>query len=187
MKTLAAVLAGLATFGLTLGLVAAGRLLPSYRLLNKPPSQPTVTDVQSLGQLIVLKVGVADVLELREHGYEGVWIIRGDGVWSVDLMEAEMVLKEDGTRCLFLPRPRVEQYRVDMDRSLTFDVRFTNWVPWTGDREDFNDLAMREAQSLIQLACSTESLELQAKENAELLLKGLATAWSENLYIVWRD
>src|SRR5688500_1058119 len=52
-------------------------------------SSPTFTQLKSLGELVVLRVEVDDVLEAVGEGHKDVWLIKGDGLVSVDLRRAK--------------------------------------------------------------------------------------------------
>lgn len=53
-------------------------------------SSPTITKIQELGELVLLRVNAADVPEDADYDYKGVWIIRGDALIAVDLRLAEL-------------------------------------------------------------------------------------------------
>jgi hypothetical protein len=53
-------------------------------------SSPTITEIQELGELVVLRVSVADVMEDAGYEYKGVWIVRGDVQVAVDMQEAQL-------------------------------------------------------------------------------------------------
>ncbi len=50
-------------------------------------SGPTVESVRRLADLLTLRVSIADVLVGEGYGYRGVWIVKGDAFFGIDLDE----------------------------------------------------------------------------------------------------
>jgi hypothetical protein len=109
---------------------------------------PTVERLERLSQFVTMRVYVADVLTPESQGYRGAWLIRGDALIGVDLSRALVTKKDKQTRqaVVLLPPPRVLLSRVDHDRTKTWEVRRTAWVPWSGDQDALRDSVMLHAQ-----------------------------------------
>src|SRR5438552_1632598 len=93
---------------------------------------PTITHLESMAELVSLKVHVADVLVGQTDAYRGSWLIKGDALLAIDLGKAKI---EDTDKTIrrarvLLPLPRVLTARVDHDRTRTWNVEKTTWIPW---------------------------------------------------------
>ncbi|MFZ5832824.1 MAG: DUF4230 domain-containing protein [Planctomycetota bacterium] len=165
---------------LALGGIFGGRGCPGP--VSIPPAPVTVTSqgptierLQRLAQLVTLRVYVADVLTAEGAGYRGAWLIKGDGLVGVDLGRAEISEKDESARraVILLPQPTVILSRVDHERTKTWEVARTTWVPWSGDQDRLRDEVMKQAQALVAHAAgSDENLE-KARQAAEAVLTGL--------------
>ena len=91
--------------------------------------------------------------------------MKGDALIGVDLSRAKIVTKDDTARraTIELPLPELLQSRVDHDRTQTWQVRKTAWMPWSGDGDKLRDQVMREAQKLIAQAASSREYISQSK------------------------
>lgn len=152
-------------------------------------SGPTITQLQSLGELVVLRVSVADVLEASGLGYKGAWLIKGDALIAIDLRLAKFQSADEETKKLvvLLPPPKVIQPRVDHDKTKTWDLSKTTWVPFGGDPDKLRDATMREAQRLVNHACTKEEIIEQGRYNTKLLLTHMYRFIDWDVEIVWDD
>ena len=126
---------------LLLGLFVVGVLVVWWRLssrnsrpANWQSSGPTVESVRRIAELLTLRVSVADVLTGEAYGYRGVWIVKGDAHFGIDLdkIDVPMELRDDGHRSaiIVLPRPRLKYARLDHDVSKTWQVSRDAWWRW---------------------------------------------------------
>jgi len=175
-------------------LIGAGVAL--QRTFFPPPAEPeytsvgpTVTQLQKLGDVTVLKLTVSDVLEGKGYGYKGAWLIKGDVLYSVDMTKAKVITKSDGSKIatISLPRPRIVSPRVDHKRTITYSVEGTNWIPGTGNQSKLRDDAMRQAQVLIEKAAEQPDNFDVARRNAELLVALMYKLVDWTVDVVWLD
>lgn len=152
-------------------------------------SSPTITEIQKLGDLVVLRVSVADVMEDAGYEYKGVWIVRGDAEIAVDLQQAQLQSTVDQTKTLvvLLPSPRVIHPRVDHEKSKVFDVTKTTWVPWVGDKDELTNQGWTKAQGVVESACSGDELMDQAREQTQFVLSNMYRLVGWNIEVVWQD
>lgn len=138
-------------------------------------SSPTIEKIQKLGDLVVLRVSIADVVEEAEYEYKGAWVVRGEAEVAVDLQSAQLESANEKTKRLvvLLPQPRVTQARIDHKKSRTFKVTKTTWVPIVGDRDKLTDLGWRKGQAAIEKAASGEEILDQARDQTELVLTNM--------------
>jgi len=135
---------------------------------------PTVTQLESLGELATTRVHVTDVLTADGDGYRGSWLIKGDAVLSCDLSKATIVKSDEETRTatIRLPRMRVTSPRLDHDKTKTWSVEKATWLPWKwGDEDRFRDSAMHHAQRLVETAAGSEANLVPARIQAEHLIR----------------
>jgi len=181
----AAALLGLASF--TLG----------YRIAHSPPaagpsiwsSGPTITHLESLAQLVSTKVYVADVLVAKDDAYRGAWLIKGDALIAIDLARAEVVQSDAIVRTarVRLPLPSVLAARVDHEKTQTWSVEKTSWVPFTGNPDGLRDEAMRQAQKLVEFAArSDENLE-HARNCAESVIRDVYRMVDWQVTVEWEQ
>jgi hypothetical protein len=146
---------------------------------------PTVERLEQLSHLVSMRVYVADVLTAESESYRGAWLIRGDALIGVNLGRVRIADKDEQARraTLCLPQPEVLQCRVDHERTRTWEVRRTTWVPWRGDEDKLRDSVMLEAQKLVAHAASSSENLSQAKANAETVLRGFyqEVGWQVNV------
>ncbi len=139
----------LAILGSSLAVVAT--FLTGYSLGHRREEMPkiwstgpTIDHIQSLNQLVSTKVSVSDVLTGEGEGVRGVWLIKGDALLGIDLSDAHVQVPDRNQRraIVQLRQPIVLSARVDHERSLTWDVQRTTWIPWKGDQDRLRDKAM---------------------------------------------
>lgn len=151
-------------------------------------SGPTVTHLESLGQLVATKVYVSDVLTAEGEGYCGSWLIKGDALISIDLSRATVVEVDSTIRRarIILPQPKVLSARVDHERSKTWDVKKTTWVPFGGNGDALRDRAMFEAQKLVGFAASSKENMDHARSSAEKVIEGIYRMVEWQVVIEWQ-
>ena len=146
-----------------------------------PPAPPTVRSMapimiklEKLGELTTTRVHVTDVLWAAGEGYRGSWLITGDALLSCDVSKATIanVNPELHTATIQLPPLRVISARVDHEKTKTWSVEKTTWLPWRwGDQGVMRDAAMFHAQQLIETAAGSERHLGPARAHAELLIR----------------
>ena len=155
---------------------------------------PTVEKLEELGALVSTRVHVADILAGKYNGHwRGSWLIKGDALLVVDMRKAVIASKDDASRqaSISLPPPCVMQPRVDHERTLTYSVEKTTWIPGLFlpvDQSDrLRDAAMRHAQSLVeQVASSKEHID-EARISTATLIKGFYQLVGWNVEVRWMD
>ena len=148
---------------------------------------PTVERLERLSQLVTTRVHVADVLVGEGCGCKGAWLIRGDGLIAVNLGQASIVERDETAKraTIRLPQPEVLQARVDHERTRTWEVKTTTWIPWSSDQDSLRDTVMAEAQRLVgHVAGSAENIQ-QAKSGAESAIRGLYAEVGWNVAVIW--
>jgi Protein of unknown function (DUF4230) len=152
-------------------------------------SGPTVTQIQSVGLLTVLKVNVSDILEATGDGYKGIWIIRGDALIAVDCRSAGMGSQNSQAKTaeIVLPEPTVLQPRVDLSRTREWSVEKTSWIPFVGDQGPMRTEAMRQAQLLVEHAVNQPSTLDEAKKNAVLVVENMYRLVGWNVTVKWSE
>ena len=154
---------------------------------------PTIAQLEQLGQLAVLRIHVADVIEARdEQGWrgnvEGAWLLKGDALLAVDMAAAEIVDKDEQlqTARLMLPPPAVIQSRVDHEQTRTF--RFHKGPLISEKRaSSLRDHAMRQAQRVVDRTAHNEESIQQAREITATLLKDFYSITGWEVQVVWED
>lgn len=161
------------------------------RISNTGPvsSSPTIEEIHELGELVVLRVSVADVMEDAGYEYKGVWIVRGDAQLAVDLTEAELQSSDETAKKLVvvLPQPRVIHPRVDHEKSKIYDVSKTTWIPFIGDRDELTNQGWAKAQRVVEDACSGDEIMSQAREQTEFVLANMYRMVGWDVEVVWQD
>jgi hypothetical protein len=134
---------------------------------------PTISQLDRISELVPIRIHVADVLIAEGEGYRGSWLIKGDAVLSCDASRAKIVQIDSAARSatLRLPPLRVASARVDHERTRTWNVGKTSWLPWSGgDQNALRDTAMYHAQRLIEeAALSDRNLEPARSQTATLI------------------
>jgi hypothetical protein len=148
---------------------------------------PTVEKLQRLSHLVTTKVLVADVLVGEGEGHVGAWLIKGDALLGVDLSRAKIVVKDDTTKhaTIQLPTPELLTSRVDHQRTQTWQVRKTAWMPWSGDGDKLRDQVMREAQKLIAQAAGSREYIDQSKSAAEAIIAAFYSEVGWSVDVRW--
>lgn len=161
------------------------------------PSPPTITsqgpvisDIQALGQLSVIQVAVVDVLQGEGSGHKGFWIVKGTALISVDLALANLEQVDDVAKhaVISVPVPALLSTQVDHEKTKTFDVRKTTWIPWKlGDEGLLRDQAMWHAQKLVEHAANTEEHMSLAKKNCRELINRLFQGINWTIDVQFRE
>ena len=150
---------------------------------------PQIERVQSLGNLVVMKVSVADILTSETGAYRGAWIVKGDAQLTVDMRQARVVSSDISQRRLVieLPQPQIVQPRVDHTRTRTWEVRKTSWIPFAGDPDLLRDRAMELAQRMVEKqVAQSQSTEL-AKRQAVAVLQVMYDFVGWQIDVVWES
>lgn len=158
--------------------------------IDSGSSNPTITEIQDLGELVVLRVHVADVLEKSSDEFKGVWIVRGDALVAVDMRLAEQQSADETAKVLsvLLPQPRVIQPRVDHEKTKTYDVSKKDWWNFFVEgSEEFSDQGMRDAQELVETTSAGEEVIAQARDQAELMLASMYRPVGWQVDVVWQE
>lgn len=165
--------------------------LGQSREVSAVSSNPTITEIQKLGELVVLRVNVADVLEDSSEDFKGVWIVRGDAMVAVDMSLAELESTDESTKHLevLLPQPRVIHARVDHEKTRTYDVSKKDWWNLLADSssEEFSDAGMRKAQEMVESTSAGDDMMDQARDQAELVLTNMYQLVGWEIDVVWQD
>jgi hypothetical protein len=151
---------------------------------------PTIQKLEELGELVSLKVTIADVLEGSDRGWlgdiTGVWLVKGEALLAVDMRQARFLQRDEQARTaiLRLPQPHVLSARVDHARTRTYKVR-AGWLRSGEATDALRDQAMRQAQQLIeQAAGQRENLEL-ARTNVKKVLDRLFDSLGWTVQVEW--
>ncbi len=157
-----------------------------------PPSSrslgPTVAELEDMGELVVTRVQVSDVLEAEGLGHRGLWLVRGDALIAVNMADVELVSNDADNRTvvLRLPAPTVVSARVDHEKTKTFDFESTTWLPWRkGDQGTLRDNAMLHAQRLVQHSAQQNAGLEHNKQTCELILQSLYRQVSWDVQVEW--
>jgi hypothetical protein len=149
---------------------------------------PTIEQIQSLGQLVSTRVTISDILTGEADDVRGVWLIKGDALLGIDLTSptVEVEDRDKHRAVIHLDEPTVLSARVDHERSMTWDVRRTSWLPWRGDTDRLRDRAMYHAQRLVEHAAGQPDIVKEAKRNAERALADVYRAVDWHVEIRWK-
>jgi len=175
------------------------------------PSLPPITSYEKMGHLVALKVNVADVVEFTadstldipgslwqvKYGATRVLlIVKGDCSIATDLRAAayEAIDRSKRTVTIVLPTPAVLQPRVihaapGQDGSRIYavtDQGLEAIIPGDANRSRAIDSAMGLAQKKVEEAGRSPEAVRLARENTEVVLKGMLTALGWNANIRWR-
>ncbi|WP_397570415.1 DUF4230 domain-containing protein [Schlesneria sp. T3-172] len=151
-------------------------------------TMPTVTQLEKIGELAATRVHITDVLHAEGTGHRGVWLISGDALLSCDMSKATLfdVDTETKSATIRLPQLRVVSARVNHDKTKTWSVEKTTWLPWKwGDQGIMRDAAMFHAQQLIETAASSERHHEPAREHAERLVQTIYELVEWNVAVEW--
>lgn len=174
-------------------------------LRREPEGPPPVISLEKMGQLVSLRVNVADVVEFTEHrtfdipwslwevryaGTRVLLIVKGDCLVATDLTRAryERIEPTKRTVVIALPRPSVLQARVnhappEQGGSRIYAISnegIEAIIPGDASRTQAIDGAMRLAQRRVEAGGRKPEVTRVAMENAELMLKGAlgALGWT---------
>jgi hypothetical protein len=150
---------------------------------------PTITALQGLEELATVRIRIADVLTANDGRYSGAWLVKGDALVSVDLRQARFdestIDPEQKHAVLLLPPPRVIQARLDHERTKTWDVKRVTWVPYSGDPDKLRDMAMFEAQKLVEFAAGHADCIDQGKVRVEALVSAVYSKLGWTVVVQW--
>lgn len=150
---------------------------------------PTITQLEKMGELVSLRVSVADVMKVSDGGYSGAWVVKGECLISVDLRGSKIISKNESSRkCVIaLPNPKVLMARIDHQKTSNFSIVSISWWPWNGDRDQLHEIAMKEAENLITFAASTAEYRDQARDQASHLIKNFYSLMDWEVEIEWAE
>ena len=151
----------------------------------------TVTALQEMGHLVTLKYSTGDVLEANDGKFKGAWIVRGDSFVGVDLRQAKLISADEEHRTVViqLPHPRSISARIDHEKTKTYSFQRSTWlfIPGWGDQGPLRDRAMKEAQRLVEFACSQEEIVEQARKIAVVMIRTMFRMANYSVEIEWVD
>ena len=191
--------------------LALGFALHSWLSPQKQAAPPALISLERMGQLVSVKVNVADVIEFTENrtfdipwsswqvSYAGtrvLLIVKGDCLVATDLSAAryDAVDAEHRTVTIELPAPRVLQARLNHDDPSIGGSRLYSFsneglealLPGNENRMHAINAAMQLGQARVEAAGRSASVVQAAKTNAELVVKGTYSALGWTATIHWR-
>jgi len=148
---------------------------------------PTVQHLESLSQLVCLRVSVSDVLVGENDDCRGSWLVRGDAVLAIDLKQAKILQCHPTFRRaqIQLPEPAVISPRVDHERTRTWSVEKTTWLFWRGNPDRLRDAAMQRAQQVIQATSGSKENMRLAKSSAETIIREIYGMVGWQIEVQW--
>lgn len=148
---------------------------------------PTITHLESLGELVATRVHISDVLVANDEGYRGSWLIKGDALLTIDLGQAKIITADPSaqTATIRLPQPRALSPRINHERSKTWSIEKTAWLPWKGDSDAMRDKAMAHAQKLVEHAANSEDNLAPARASAERIIAKVYRMVEWDVTIEW--
>ncbi len=172
-----------------------GRLTGWSSAVPPPPvvrSAPSVEQLQSLAELVSLRVQVIDILTVEQEGwlqgYKGAWLIRGDALWTTDLAQAclqEIATAGGPTVRIELPTPTVSWARLDHSKTRTYDLRSKSWIPLVRVPEHVQDEALERAQDLVARTAARPEYRRQAQRQTESVVQRFFADAGFAAEIVW--
>jgi hypothetical protein len=175
--------------------------------LKAPPPPPALITFEKLGELVSLKVNVADIVEFTNTrnlgipwtnwkfgiaGTKVVLIVRGDCLLTTDLTVAkyDYINTTNRTATVTLPTPSVKQARLNHGDGGTRIYAISNKglekiIPGGDNRKEAIDEAMKLAQQKVDDASRNPEVIHDAKENAERVLKAMYNGVNWNVKIIW--
>lgn len=151
---------------------------------------PTVEEIETLTELVTNRIYVSDILKGTNKDYEGIWVINGDALITIDLSKATIIDKneEAKTATITLPLPRVVSARVDHERTKSVGIKGLRFAPLrnTDNRAKIVDDAMQEAQAVIEKAANRPEIIENAKKQAELNIEVLYLKVGWNVTVKWQ-
>jgi hypothetical protein len=151
---------------------------------------PTTHQLQRLGELASLRLNIVDVLQAEGQGHRGLWLIKGDALLACDMTRAEIVDADEAakTAVVRLVNPRCVSPRVDHEKTKTWNIEKSTWLPWKwGDKDELREAAMYHAQKLVEEAARSPHNIGQAQSNAELLVRRTYEMVGWHVTVEWRD
>jgi hypothetical protein len=151
---------------------------------------PTVEEIESLTELVSNRIYVSDILKGSNIDYEGIWVINGDALITIDLSKAIIIDKheEAKTATITLPLPKVVSARIDHERTKSGGIKGLRFAPLrnTDNRAKIVDDAMQEAQAVIEKAANRPEIIENAKKQAELNIQVLYSKVGWNVSVKWQ-
>jgi hypothetical protein len=151
---------------------------------------PTVEEIESLSELVTNRVYVADILKGTNKDYEGVWVINGDALITIDLSMATIakIDEETKTATIILPLPKVVSARVDHERTKNGGIKGLRFALLRNprNREKIVDDAMQEAQAVVEKAASRPEIIENAKKQAKLNIQILYLKVGWDVGVQWQ-
>jgi hypothetical protein len=150
---------------------------------------PTVERLERLSHLVATRVYVADVLVGEGNGCKGAWLVRGDALIAVNLRQATIIEKDETAKraVIRLPLPEVLQARVDHERTKTWEVKTTTWVPWSSDQDSLRDTVMLQAQRLVAHAAGSAENIQQAKAATTTIIRAFYEEVGWQVRVTWEE
>ncbi len=150
---------------------------------------PVVEQIEKLNELVEMRVYVADVITAEGEGVKGAWLIKGEGLIGIELGKARILERDEVKKriSIQLPQPRVIQARVNHERTKTWEVKKTTWIPWKGDQDALRDHVMLEAQKLVEVATASEENMQYARFRANQLIGAYCQALGWESEIHWEN
>jgi hypothetical protein len=187
LSTSAMAVAALALIGLA---VVSGLWLGSLRLstVQVRSLAPSIVQLERIGELAMMRVHVTDILLAEGEGYRGSWLINGDALLSCNVSHTTItdIDSEKRTATIRLPKLRAISVRVNHDRTKTWSVEKTTWLPWKwGDQGLLRDAAMFHAQQLVEAAANSERHMTYAKSQAETLVRQMYNFIGWTVRVEW--
>lgn len=145
-------------------------------------SAPSIEQIREVGELIVLKVPVRDVVTAEVAGWTGgnslVLIIHGEVGLGVDLTKAEYIEIDHHNRqaVLSVPKPKVMYARLDHERTRIHSLNRSGlWQVAVGNagEDQLMDKAYEKAQQVMHEVGSARSLSENAKGQADRMINEL--------------
>lgn len=179
-----------------LAMTIVGASAVTYWLTNHISSGPSISTssapqirLESLSELVTTKVYLADAMTAEGMRYEGAWIVRGDALLAVNLKKArsQIDMSRPNTLRVRLPQPRVMQARVDHDRTKTWSMRRSSWIPLVGDPDALRDQAMQKAQHMVEQSAASEEYMATARYQAECAIAAIYESVGWSVVIEWEE
>ena len=155
-----------------------------------------ISRIAEVAELTTLKVPVSQVMTSELAGYVGgiscIVVVNGEVALGVDLEKAriEDIDPDNRTATLILPPPEVHYARLDHERTKVYSIdRHGLWWLALGDEapQKLVNKAMREAQSVIEVAVQEPQLTSKARDQADRVLNDAVGTAGWSLRIMWRD
>ena len=150
---------------------------------------PTITQLEMIGELTSIRVHVTDFLCAEGEGYRGCWLISGDALVTCDVFRATIanIDRAGHTATIRLPRLHVTSARIDHEKTKTWSVEKTSWLPWRcGNQGIVRDAAMYHGQKLIETVSGSEEHLNLAKAQAEMMIRQMYRFIEWNVDIEWQ-